>query len=168
MFGGSKPNSLTCPECGERYTCSESYPNNAPRIQCAFRKEVDCLDNHLVLMQYANGVKVSYNECHYTPDDNREYVFIGTKGKLKLDDAAGKLFVRIRKSAREKDYMEYTPGGLDGGHGGGDPRLFIDLANAIDRRTQPLAGAQAGLDAIRVGLLAHESIRQGGKPIKIK
>lgn len=167
VFGGNKPNTLTCPECGEQFTCPESLPKNQPRVQCALRKEVDCLDNHLVLLQYANGVKVSYNECHYTPDDNREYVFIGTKGKLTLDDSAGKLFIRLRHSARQKDYIEYAPGGLDGGHGGGDPRLFIDLLNCLDHRKQPLAGVHAGLEAIRLGLLAHESIRQDGKPIRI-
>ncbi len=166
MFGGDKPNDLNCTDCSEHYSCPEFMPeSNRPRIRCAYRREVDCLDNHLVLLQYDNGIKASYNECHYTPDDNREYIFIGTKGKLKLDDAEGKLFVNIRHSALQKDYMEYIPGGRDGGHGGGDPRLILDLANCMDNRTQPLAGVEAGLEAIRVGLLAHESIREGGQPV---
>jgi predicted dehydrogenase len=168
VFGGNKPNTLTCPECSEKYTCPESLPNNAPRVQCVFRKEVDCLDNHIVLMQFANGVKATYTECHYTPDNNREYIFVGTKGKLKLDDNLGKLFIYTRPKALMIDKMEYQPGSIVGGHGGGDPKLFFDLAEAIDKRTQPLASVQAGLDAIRVGLLAHKSIRQGGKPIRVK
>ncbi len=169
FFGGNKPNTLTCPECSERYTCTENLPKSfSPRIQCTFRKEADCLDNHLVLMQFANGVKATYNECHYTPDNNREYIFIGTKGKLKLDDNLGKLFIYTRPKTLMIDKMEYQPGSIIGGHGGGDPKLFYDLAEAIDKRTQPLASVQAGFEAIRAGLLAHKSIRQGGKPIHVK
>jgi len=167
FFGGHKPDTLTCPECPDKDTCTEALPNNLPRVQCAFRKEVDCLDNHLVLMQFANGIKATYNECHYTPDNNREYIFIGTKGKLKLDDNLGKLFIYTRPKTLMIDRMEYQPGSIVGGHGGGDPKLFMDLAAAIDTRTQPLASVQAGFESIQVGLLAHESIRQGGKPIRL-
>ncbi len=167
FFGGNKPNSLTCPECPERLTCSESMPENFPRVKCVFRKETDCLDNHLVQIQYANGIKVSYTECHYTPDDNREYIFIGTKGKLKLDWDLGKIVVWTRPGVHKRDYMEYSPGNVDGGHGGGDPRLFADLVKSIESRQQPLAGVQAGFDAIQLGLLSHESIRKGGKVIKV-
>jgi len=167
VFGGNKSNDLTCPQCAERFTCPERMPDDFPRIQCAFRKENDCLDNHLVQIQYANDIKVTYNECHYTPDDNREYIFIGTKGKLKLDDAAGKLFIQLRPGVHQKEIMEYNPGTISGGHGGGDVQLFFDLAYCLDNRKQPLAGVQAGLDAIQLGLLSHESIRQGGKLIKI-
>jgi predicted dehydrogenase len=165
VFGGDEPNDLTCPKCDKRFTCPERMDDNSPRIKCAFRKEVDCLDNHLVQILYANGVKASYNECHYVPDDNREYSFIGTKGKIILDDAAGKLTIKTRNTMEYKETMTFTPGVIDSGHGGGDMRLLIDLADAIDHQTQPLAGVQEGLNAIRVGLLAHESIRQNGKPL---
>ncbi|NLE30479.1 MAG: Gfo/Idh/MocA family oxidoreductase [Phycisphaerae bacterium] len=165
VFGGDEPNDLTCPKCDKRFTCPERMNDDSPRVQCAFRKEVDCLDNHLVQIVYDNGVKASYNECHYTPDDNREYVFIGTKGKIVLNDADGKLYIKTRNTAMYKESMTFTPGNIDSGHGGGDSRLLVDLANAIEQQTQPLAGVQAGLEAIRVGLLAHESIRQNGKPL---
>jgi len=163
VFGGDKPNGLRCPQCGERHACPERMPDDHPRTQCAFRREIDCLDNHMVLMEFENGVKASYDECHYTPDDNREYIFIGTKGKLKLDDRAGKLTMELRHSG---DVMEYRPSAGREGHGGGDPRLIEDLAHAIDSRTQPLAGVKAGLESIRVGLMAHESIRRDGQVVR--
>jgi predicted dehydrogenase len=165
VMGGNEPNDLTCPKCEKRFTCSERMVDGHPRVKCAFRQEVDCLDNHLVQILYANGIKASYNECHYTPDDNREYSFIGTKGKIVLNDADGKLYIKTRNTAAYKESMTFTPGTIDSGHGGGDSRLLVDLANALDHQTQPLAGVEAGLQAIRVGLLAHESIRQNGKPL---
>jgi predicted dehydrogenase len=164
FFGGNEPDDQTCPECAQKYTCRERQPDDHLRVKCAFRREIDCLDNHLVMIEYANGVKASYNECHYTPDDNREYSFIGTKGKLRLDQRNGKLHLELR---HDRDRIEYVPGGQEGGHGGGDQRLLEDFARALDEGVQPLTGVEQGLEAIRVGLLAHESIRQGGSVLKI-
>ncbi len=179
FFGGDKPNDLVCQECEERNTCTEGIREshiqwkrpdgkstgvhyNCWRNQCAFREEIDVLDNHQVLLEYENGVKVCYVECHYTPDDNREYIFIGTKGKLKLDDAKDKLTIEIRNSMYDrKEEIVYSNLQSSEGHGGGDKNILDDFVYALNTGKQPNAGGEAGFEAIQVGLLAHKAIKEG-------
>lgn len=180
FFGGEKPNDLTCQKCEERATCSEATRDriialqrpdgksfdihyNIWRNQCAFRQEIDVQDDHQVIIQYENGVKVSYMECHYTPDDNREYIFIGTKGKIKMDDANNSITVQLRHGMLDrKEIITYTNLQAAEGHGGGDKYILDDFVMALTTGNQPNAGGEAGLEAIRVGLTAHEAIAGDG------
>lgn len=180
FFGGNRPDDLTCQECGERSTCSEAIrermitlqrPDGKPfdihyniwRNKCAFRNEVDVPDNHQVLIRYENGVKVSYMECHYTPDDNREYIFIGTKGKLTMNDAKDTITVQLRHGMHDrKEIVTYSNLQTSEGHGGGDKYILDDFARALSTGLQPNAGGEAGVEAVRVGLTAHEAINGDG------
>jgi predicted dehydrogenase len=179
FFGGNKENELVCQNCKERDNCSENIkdsrynwtaPNesnvdilyNVWRNQCAFRKEIDVLDDHHVLLEYENGVKATYLECHYTPDDNREYIFIGTKGKLKLDDANDLITVQIRNSMYDRnEKIVYQNLQSSEGHGGGDKYILDDFVYALKTGKQPNAGGEAGLEAIEAGLTAHRAIKEG-------
>lgn len=179
FFGGDRDNDLTCPVCEDRNTCTEAVreshigwktPNgtqaevhyNQWRDQCAFRKEIDVLDDHHVILEYKNGVKVTYLECHYTPDDNREFIFVGTKGKLALDNAKDTITVELRHSMYDrKEEILYKNLQSSEGHGGGDKNILDDFARALSTGQQPNAGGEEGLRAIEVGLLAHKSINEG-------
>ena len=35
-----------------------------------------------LLMQLENGAQMTYMQCHYAPDAERNYTFIGTKGRV--------------------------------------------------------------------------------------
>ena len=39
-------------------------------------------DHSMILMQLDNGVQASYEQCMYTPDAERNYTFIGTRGRI--------------------------------------------------------------------------------------
>jgi predicted dehydrogenase len=179
FFGGDKPNDLVCQDCKEKNTCTEAIEDrysswstsngrnakilyNRWRNQCAFRKEVDVPDNHQVLLEYNNGVKVTYLECHYTPDDNREYIFIGTKGKVKLDDAQDTVTVQLRHGMNDRvETIVYSKLQTAGGHGGGDDYILDDFVKALETGEQPNAGGEEGFYAIQAGLLAHEAMKDG-------
>ncbi|MDF2672861.1 MAG: oxidoreductase [Clostridiales bacterium] len=179
FFGGNKPNELVCQCCEERNVCSEAIVDrniswkrpdgnqtevlyNQWRNKCVYREEIDVLDNHQVMLEYKNGVKVSYLECHYTPDDNREYTFIGTKGKLKLDDANDIITVQLRNGMYDrKEIITYEHLQSSEGHGGGDKYILEDFVYALETGEQPNAGGEAGYEAIEVGLVAHRAIKEG-------
>ncbi|MCM0646990.1 Gfo/Idh/MocA family oxidoreductase [Clostridium swellfunianum] len=179
FFKGDKPNELVCEKCSERNNCGEAIkekwmswktPNgnqtnllyNIWRNKCVYRQEVDVPDNHQVLLEYENGVKISYLECHYTPDDNREYIFIGTKGKLKLDDANDTITIQIRNGMYDrKEKIVYENLQSSEGHGGGDKYILDDFVYALETGKQPNAGGEAGYYAIEAGLAAHKAINDG-------
>jgi predicted dehydrogenase len=155
-FGGDKPNSLTCPKCPIKRTCPEFM--TGPRVQCAFRREIDVNDNHVVVIDYENGVKASYNECHFTADDNREYIYIGTEGKLWMDDRAGT--IRIQKRWNRQPTIEWNVR-ADGGHGGGDEALLDDIVKCVRGKGEPVAGAESGYFSILLADGAARSVRLG-------
>lgn len=177
FFIGEKHNTLICQECIEKNTCSEAIIDkeinleqidsgkldvfyNQWRNQCSFREEIDVLDNHQVVIEYENGVIVSYMENHYTPDDNREYIFIGTKGKLKLDDAAGKITVQLRtNSSDRKEEIVYDNSFLGQWHGDGNKYILEDFVQAMKSGKQPAADTNVGYAALEIALTAHASIR---------
>lgn len=155
-FGGNMPNTLTCPECDQKKSCPEFQDNE--RVACAFRREIDVNDNHVVIVRYADDVLASYNECHFTPDDNREYTFIGTEGKLYMNGAANT--IRVEQRHGKGAVQEYKMSAL-GGHGGGDDRLLDDLAKCVRGKSTPVAGPDSGYLSILVAEGAARSIRQG-------
>jgi predicted dehydrogenase len=185
FFGGDKPNDLICQSCSENKTCSEAvkdwyYSWNTPkgneakilynrwRNKCAFRSEIDVPDNHQVLLEYENGVKITYLECHYTPEDNREYTFIGTKGKVKLDSISNTVTVQLRKDMYDRNAkMVYSETQAQNADDVGNYRIVDDFIKALTSGEQPKAGGVDGFYAVQVGILAHESIKSG-KMISIK
>lgn len=166
-YGGDKPNILTCPECELKDTCPEYSPHTL--TQCAFRKEINVEDNNMVLMELENGIKASYLQCHFTPDYQRNFTFIGTKGRMENSELEDKVFVKTRKSNtwQENSDVVYHLKQTAGGHGGADPKICRDFVDLILHNKQPLTTPFAGRMSVAVGCAATESIRAGGKVLNI-
>ncbi len=171
FFGGDKPDSLLCFKCPDAQTCPEAQPEAPERRQfCAFRKEVDVEDNNLVIMELENGVKASYLQCHFSPDYFRNYVFIGTEGRMENLNDYSKIEVKTRNQTKKwKNYSdrihEVKP--AEGGHGGADPVICKDFIDMIVKNTEPLATPEAGRMSVAAGYAATISIRNGGQTIQI-
>lgn len=168
VYGGDKPNDLTCPTCDEKDTCPEASLHVL--TECAFREEVDVEDNNVVIMELENGVKASYLQCHFTPDYERNYTFIGTKGRMENDDVNDKVYVKTRRSNSWEEYSDvsYDIKPVEGSHGGADPTICDDFINLVLYNKQPLTTPLAGRMSVAVGCAATESIRSGGHIVEIK
>jgi len=166
-FGGDKPNNLYCPTCDLKDTCPEYSPHTL--TQCAFREEIDVEDNNMVLMELEGGIKASYLQCHFTPDYQRNYTFIGTKGRMENNELEGKVYVKTRKSNSWHDQSDivYDIKPTKGSHSGADPKICQDFVNLVLRDKQPLTNPFAGRMSVAVGCAATESIRAGGRVIEI-
>ncbi len=168
-FGGQRPNDLRCPECPERETCIEAMPGEHSRVQCAFRQEVDVEDNNVVIMELEGGIKAAYLQCHFTPDYHRNYVFIGTEGRLENSEPEMKVWVQSRRSNtwRELADRTYRVKEAHGSHSGADPVICRDFVEMVLDGKEPLAPAIAGRMSVAVGCQATESLRQGGIPLDV-
>ena len=65
-----------------RGNASFNQANWPPLSQRGFSPEIDVEDHTMMLMQLDNGVQASYEQCHYTPDAQRNYTVIGTQGRI--------------------------------------------------------------------------------------
>nr|NIQ99657.1 Gfo/Idh/MocA family oxidoreductase [Gemmatimonadales bacterium] len=133
-YGGDKPDDLHCPDCAERHTCPEAQLGWPPHFSlCAFRREVDVEDNHVVIMELDNGAKAAYQECHFTPDYHRDHIVIGSKGRVHNSELTNTVTVTTRSQYGFSDAV-HTIHPTGSAHGGGDPRLCRDFVGAIRER----------------------------------
>ena len=170
FYGGNKPNSLECPNCPDKDSCAE-YQEGPYHQYCVFRKEVNVEDNTVVIMQLENGIKATYTQCHFTPDYFRNYTFIGTEGRVEnLDDSLKVIVLTRNRSKKSKNLANriYDVKPAEGGHGGADPLICKDFIDMIDRGIEPVATPIAGRMSVAVGCAATESLRSGGKVVKIR
>ncbi len=168
FFGGDKRNDLVCSSCSEKDTCAEAQFDT--RQQCAFRKEIDVEDNTVVIMELENGIKASYQQCHFAPDYFRNYTFIGTEGRMENLDDDSKVIVLTRDQSKEwKNYANrtYEIKPAVGEHGGADPVICKDFVDMVVSDKAPLAIPEAGRMSVATGCAATESLRNGGKVIEV-
>ncbi len=96
VYGGDKPNDLTCDNCREKMTCPMSVhrlyleaakplPPKHQRL-CVYAKEIDIDDNQVMIIQYEGGVTASYCQTFNAPQHGgcRGGRFIGTGGIMEL------------------------------------------------------------------------------------
>jgi len=168
-FGGDRDNDLTCDACPDRRTCPEAQPAGHPRTMCAFRREIDIEDNNTVLMELDGGIKAAYLQCHFTPDYHRNYVFIGTEGRLENSEPEGKVWVKTRDMGNWRSLSDctYDVKPAKGGHGGADPVITEDFLDMVIDGKEPVATPLAGRMSVAVGVKAAESARSGSTPMDV-
>jgi predicted dehydrogenase len=66
--------------------------------------------------------------------------------------------------ADEHQHLSFTQGA---GHGGSHPHLVHEFISALQKRRQPYPNAVQSANITCVGILAHESAKQGGKIMKL-
>ena len=136
------------------------YP---PLEQTGFSPIIDIEDHNMVMMQLENGAQMCYMQCHYTPDSERNYTFIGTKGRIENIGDSGQCEIHVwtQRGPRETPDIIYKLKPVSGGHGGADqPTLenFVSFVrDGAKTNTSPIAARQS----IAVGVLGHKSMRTG-------
>jgi predicted dehydrogenase len=181
VFGGKESNEKRCSFCAEKKSCPEfidaahyhsDYISGSPFVvedKCVFAKEIDIMDNSALLIKYTSGVKVSFTECHFSPDYKREFSFVGDKGRLEIldfysDNGDNTPRNEIRISKRHDPEVSVRNVRLKtGGHGGGDEEMmdeFIDLIAGKKLKTS--SDGAAGLMSAAIAAAAEESIKNGG------
>lgn len=167
FYGGDKPNDLACPNCDIKDTCTEV--STSILTECAFRKEIDVEDNNVVIMELENGIKASYLQCHFTPDYQRNYTFIGTKGRMENDELNGKVYVKTRRSNSWEEFSDrvYDIKPAEGGHGGADPVIAKEFIELILNDKQPIPTPLDGRMSVATGVAATTSLRNNGEVAEI-
>lgn len=151
-------------------------PDNWPPLaQTGLSPVIDVEDHGMVLLQLANGVQASYQQCHYTPDDGRNYTVIGTEGRIENigDHSTAERTAEVHlwnrragadgRRGNEVFPIPHTPGS----HGGADPLMMADFIRYIRTGERSGAGPADARAAVAAGVLATQSLRGGSTPFEV-
>lgn len=156
---------------GQRFSEFVSEDNWPPLSQTGMAPVMDVEDLSMANLQLDNGVLMSYEQCHYTPDYWRNYTVIGTAGRLEnFGDGPGDL-VKVWNSKRsgyraDADIVVEIPD-AEGGHAGADPRLVAEFVNFVREGGATLTSPVAARAAVAAGYAATTSLRSNGTPIDV-
>lgn len=142
-----------------------------PAATKGYSPVIDVEDHSMVLMELENGVQCSYQQCHYTPDDGRNYTVIGTEGRIENygDYSTPERWSSVHLWNRRTGYSEmghevFRIPDIEGDHGGADPLVVEDFLRLL--RDEPTIGATV-TDALRstaAGYMATVSLRNNSIP----
>lgn len=131
----------------------------------------DIIDNALVTVVYANGVRGSFNLCMFAPMFYEEIALCGDEGHLKVYEVEDMLPVprahthlEIRRGEKapsrfsEPVYPAYLQ---DSGHNGATFFEHINFVDNIEGRPTNTATVEEGFWSVVVGAAAEESIKTG-------
>lgn len=139
------------------------YP---PLTQTGFSPVIDVEDHNMVMMQLENGAQMTYMQCHYSPDAERNYTFIGTEGRIEnigdYDNCS--VHVWTRRGPRATPDIVYNLKPKAGSHGGADPDIVQAFLDFVTKGTKPNVSPIAARNSVAAGVLGHYSMRNGNIP----
>jgi predicted dehydrogenase len=170
------------PRLNRMYLDQEQYDGYF-RDRCVFGADIDIEDAVHVIVNYRNGVMLSYSLHAFMPWEGYVVAFNGSKGRLEHicqetvylsgdGSVPGEL---ISEGTKIKVYPHFKSGyevGVwqsKGGHGGGDPILLNDLFNPhlSEDKYMRAADHRAGAWSILTGIAVNHSLANG-QPMQIK
>jgi len=167
-------------EVADRRRADESVPvsfnrdNWPPLSQKGLSPVIDVEDHSMVLMQLDNGVQASYQQCHYTPDDSRNYTVIGTEGRIEnygdhstQDRWATVHLWNSRMGHNELGNEVFRIPSIEGSHGGADPLLIDDFITFLRGGESAGATPRDARMAVAAGCQATASLRADSMPLDI-
>lgn len=131
----------------------------------------DILDNALVIVNYENGVRASFNLCMFAPMFYEEVFICGDEGRLKAWEKQDfmtnfELTTQLEISCGESKPSRHIEPGYpswieNSGHNGATYYEHAHFIDNIDGRETSTATAQEGLWSVIVALAAQRSIERG-------
>ncbi|MFI7061511.1 Gfo/Idh/MocA family protein [Kribbella sp. NPDC050124] len=156
---------------GQRFADFVSESNWPPLSQRGMAPVMDVEDLSMANLLLDNGVYLTYQQCHYTPDYWRNYTVIGTEGRLEnFGDSPGgvvKVWNSRRSEYRDDADLVVDIPDADGGHAGADPRLVDEYIRFVREGGATLTSPIAARAAVAAGYAATTSLRENGTPIDI-
>lgn len=131
---------------------------------------IDVEDISCANIRLANGVQVSYQQCHFTPDYWRNYTFIGTEGRLENfgDFLNAEIHIWNRRCSYQKEGHTVIPVPVnEGSHGGADEKIIDEFLTCLKTGQQACIQPEEARNAVAVACCATESLRNGESSIQI-
>lgn len=127
------------------------WPGGWDAAPDAFGSDMDVADHQTALVEYANGVRVSFHANSATSLRERRWYVAGTEGTLIADLSRNTLLYRPALSLEKPQRWSWP---VDGAHNGADEAMAADLLAALRRGAPypvtPMQALEAGLAVMAV------------------
>ena len=131
----------------------------------------DIIDNAFVIVNYANGVRASFNLCMFSPMFYEEMVLCGDDGRLKVSENEDFLPTGLPDTHLEVKCGDRKPSRIgspcypsliqSSGHHGATYYEHVSFIDNIEGRPTSAATAAEGFWSIVVGVAAETSVKTG-------
>jgi predicted dehydrogenase len=105
-----------------------------PYGRCVYRCDNDVCDNQVALIEFKNGITVSFNLSGFTNRMCRTIKIMCENGEIRGDDSTNIIEITRFTSNAVNQYEQRVihPGIVEGAHGGGDVGLMRDFLEILD------------------------------------
>ncbi|MEX2388509.1 MAG: Gfo/Idh/MocA family oxidoreductase [Phycisphaeraceae bacterium] len=142
-----------------------------PMTQQGLSPQIDVEDLNHLLLRLDNGVLVTYQQCHYTPDAWRNYTIIGTAGRIEnAGTEPGACEIRIwnqRTHYNEQADERIAIPPLEGSHGGADPLIVAEFLRYVRDDVPTAISPEAARAAVAAAAMGAESVRADSAPRQV-
>ncbi|MBD2867077.1 Gfo/Idh/MocA family protein [Paenibacillus arenilitoris] len=143
----------------------------SPYGRCVYRCDNDVCDHQVSLIEFKNGVTVTFNLSGFTSKMYRTIKIMCEHGEIRGDDSLNLIEI-TRFSSNAVDRSEQTvirPAAVSGGHNGGDAGLMEDFLTILERGDGG-GGSRSSIDrSVESHMMAYaaERARVTGETIDI-
>lgn len=111
---------------------------NGPYGRCVYRCDNDVCDNQVTIIEFKNGVHVSFTLSGFTNCICRTLKIMCEYGEIRAEDAGDKIEITRfhSNSVEEVETRILRTAQVNGGHGGGDTLLMEDFISSLEHHTE--------------------------------
>ena len=168
-FGGRKTfTPENAPSSNQHNDLYHTTPSLWQTTDDPFQSDADIIDHQNAIMQFENGITMSFHTNLNTPDETRHFCIVGTKGMAEGDLQRG--YLRVTDAATndrllDLDYTQNPDAQID--HYGSDKQMAIELADYLRGTGSSLKVSV--VDAIEAGIsaMALDQARQTGEVVDL-
>jgi predicted dehydrogenase len=126
----------------------------------AFHSDMDVTDHQNAIVEYANGVRLSFHSNSHVSLTERRWYIAGTKGTLIADLVRNRLMFRAMHERGKPERIDYGGRTADA-HNGADQAMARDLLEALEGRAAFPVTAQDSMEAGLTVMAIDRAMREG-------
>jgi predicted dehydrogenase len=126
----------------------------------AFHSDMDVTDHQVAIVEYANGVRLSFHSNSHVSLQERRWYIAGTKATLIADLVRNRLMIRPAHDRGKPERVDYG-GRTDDNHNGADQAMAKDLLDALEGRARFPVTPQDSMEAGLTVMAVDRAMREG-------
>lgn len=126
-----------------------------PYGRCVYNCDNNVCDHQSTILEFENGVTVTFNLAAFTNQVHRSLKIMGSKGEIRAIDTTNEIEVQL---FGENKKLVINPKEIGGGHGGGDTGIMEDfIASILSKDGKALTTASVSVQSHMMSFAAEES-----------